>query len=65
MVRVVLRISPLAKAALTASLIGAALALYGRVRDQTVLNGIGSALLFGGALVYVIERFRSRRRPPD
>ena len=63
--KIVLRISPLAKLAVTAAMIGVALSVYARLRGNVWLNGVGMALLFGGALTYLIERFRSRRSRPD
>jgi len=65
MVKLVLRVSPIAKAAVTVACVGVGLALYGRLRHAGWANGVGSAMFFGGAVVYVIERFRSVRRRRD
>ena len=63
--RVVFRLTPLAKGAVTVAMIGAALSLYGRSSGNATVNTIGSVLLFGGALVYLIERVRAARSPRD
>jgi len=65
MVRIVLRISRLAKIAVTVTMIGGAVALYGKTAGDARLNGIGSILFIAGLLGYVIERFRSSRRARD
>ena len=62
MVKLVLRVSPLAKLAVTVACVGMGLALYGKLQGVGWANGAGTALFFGGAIVYVIERFRSARR---
>ena len=59
--KVVIRLSPVAKAAVTVAIVGAGLSLYGRMQGVDWANGVGTALLFGGAIVYLIERFRSLR----
>ncbi|MEM8884997.1 MAG: hypothetical protein AAGD14_13075 [Planctomycetota bacterium] len=63
--RVVIRLSTLAKIAVTTAMIGAAVSLYGRQTGNGAVNAVGSVMLFGGAIVYLIERVRSSRRPRD
>ncbi|MHC4547807.1 MAG: hypothetical protein ACYTEZ_03435 [Planctomycetota bacterium] len=62
MVRLVLRLSPLAKAAALVALLGAVLAVYGRLETVGWATLVGTVLLFGGAIVYYVERFRMIRR---
>ncbi|MHC4937765.1 MAG: hypothetical protein ACYTHK_02195 [Planctomycetota bacterium] len=59
--KIVIRLSPIAKIAATVAMVGCALALYGKMQGVDWANGVGTALLFGGAIVYLIERFRSLR----
>jgi hypothetical protein len=63
--KIVIRLSPIAKIALTAAMIGAGLSLYGKLQGVDWANGVGTALLFGGAIVYLIERYRSLRSRRD
>ena len=62
--RIVVRISGLAKLGLLAAMVGVGLALWARQGGPEWARIAGGVLLFGGAAVYVIERFRSWRRPP-
>ena len=61
MVRLVIRLSPLAKIAATVAMIGGGLAVYGRLQHVRWVGGVGTVLLFGGVLVYYFERFRMMR----
>ncbi|MHC4848725.1 MAG: hypothetical protein ACYTEG_09755 [Planctomycetota bacterium] len=63
--KIVIRISPIAQLALLAAMIGAGLSLYGKLQGVDWANGVGTALLFGGAIVYLIERYRSLRSRRD
>ena len=54
--KVVIRLSPLAKIAVTVAMVGAALSLYGKMQGVAWANGVGTALLFGGAIVYLGQR---------
>lgn len=62
MVRLVLRVSPLAKAAVTVALIGGALGVYGRLDDVAWAMAVGTVLLFAGAIVWYVERYRMYRK---
>ena len=63
--RVVIRLSKVALAALTVAMIGAAISLYGKMQGHHTANVVGSVMLFGGAIVYVIERLRAARQKLD
>ena len=60
--KIVLRISGLAKLGLTAAMVGVALALWARQGGPGWARVAGGILLFGGAGLYLIERFRFWRR---
>jgi hypothetical protein len=65
--RLVFRVTPLAKIAATVGGVGAALAIYGKLQGVFWASGVGAGLLFAGAIVYYVERFRMmrRRREPE
>lgn len=66
MARLVLRVSALAKAAALVAMIGGGVAVYGKMKGVAWASGAGTLMLFGGAIVWYIERFRmfkARRRP--
>jgi hypothetical protein len=58
----VLLLSPLAKWAATAGCAGGALGIYGRLEEVRWATIAGTVLLFGGAIVYFVERVRMSRR---
>jgi len=62
----VLRLSPLAKIAAAVGCAGGLLTVYGNLKDVEWASKVGAVALFGGAIVYFIERMRmlTRRRPP-
>jgi hypothetical protein len=60
--RVVVHLSRVAQLALLLAIVGAALAVYGRLQDVELATQAGTFLLFGGAILYVIERMRSSRQ---
>ena len=60
--RVVVSVSRMGLAALVIAMIGVALALYGRVQVVAWASQVGTVLLFGGAILYVIARLRSTRQ---
>ena len=60
--RVVVNLSRFALAALAVSMIGVALALYGKTQNVAWASGTGTIMLFGGAILYVIERMRATRQ---
>lgn len=60
--RITVSLSRIAILALTASMLGVALALYGRVKEVDWATQAGTFLLFGGAILYIIERLRSSRQ---
>ena len=62
MVKLVLKLSPFAKLAATVAAIGGVLAIYGLLRDVAWAHNWGRALLFGGAILYLIERIRMKLR---
>ena len=62
MVRLVVRLSPLAKGATIAALIGGALWLWGGLEKVGWATVVGTVVFFAGAIVYYIERFRLFRR---
>lgn len=62
MVKLVLRLSALAKGALAAALVGCGLAVYGKQTGTPWVGGVGTVLFFGGAIVYGVERLRMIRR---
>ena len=57
-----MRLSPVAKGAFVVALIGCGIAVYGRQTDTTWASAAGSVMLFGGAIVYLIERARAITR---
>ena len=63
--RIVIRLSGIAKAALTTAMVGVAMALYGREKGIDWVNATGGVLLLVGALAYLIERSRSWTRRRD
>ena len=68
MVRLVVRLSPLAKGAVLVALVGGVLWAWGGFKDIGWAHAVGTIVFFAGAIVYYIERFRlfKRRRPdPD
>lgn len=66
MVRLVVRLSPLAKGAALVALIGGVLWLWGGLKGVDWANAVGTFVFFGGAIVYYIARFRMfKRRRPD
>jgi len=69
LVRLVLRLSALAKAGAGLALLGAVVAVYGELKRVGWAEDWGRGLLFGGFLIYVIERARmimkQRRVPRD
>ena len=62
--KIVLRISGLAKLGLTAAMVGVGLSLWARDAGPEWATVTGGVLLFGGAALYLIERYRAllRRR---
>jgi hypothetical protein len=58
----VLLLSRLARIAATVGCAGGALGVYGRLSDVRWATVTGTALLFGGAIVYFFERVRMSRR---
>ena len=65
MVRLVLRLSPLAKGAVLVALIGGVLWIWGGSEGIKWVNALGTLLFFAGAIVYYIERFRMIKRRRD
>lgn len=67
MVRLVLRLSPLAKGATLVALIGGVLWIWGGLEEIGWASAAGTVAFFAGAIVYYIERFRmiKRRRRPE
>lgn len=65
MVRLVVRLSPLAKGATLAALIGAVLWAWGGLEGVAWAKAVGGVVFFGGAIVYYIERFRMFKRRRD
>ncbi|MHC4955305.1 MAG: hypothetical protein ACYTGZ_15735 [Planctomycetota bacterium] len=63
--RIVLRISKLAKIALLVTIVGMVLVIYGRQTGKSWPVIPGNIAVFGGAAVYLIERFRGRGRRRD
>jgi len=61
LVRLVLRLTRLAKGAALATIVGILLAVYGRLSKTPWAGGVGSVLFFGGVLVYFVERLRMTR----
>jgi len=68
-VRIVLRLSTLAKAAAGTAALGVVIALYGELKGVDPAVRWGRVLLIAGFLVYIIERarmlMRQRRVPRD
>ena len=64
MVRIVIRLTTLAKIAAGVAAIGGGLAIYGNLKQVSWAGGVGTIMLFGGAIVYYFERYRmiTRRR---
>ena len=62
MVRLVVRLSPLAKGAALAALVGAVLWIWGGLKDIDWMSGVGTLVFIAGAMVYYVERFRMIRR---
>lgn len=65
MVRVTLKVSPLAKAAVLGAMAGMGLVLYGMHKDVSWAGGVGTVLFFGGAITWYIERYRMYRKRKD
>jgi len=65
LVKVVLRLSLLAKIAAGVAGAGGLLAVYGRMENVQWAAGAGTLMLFLGAIVYFVERLRMRRRPRE
>lgn len=62
MVRLVVRLSPLAKGATVVALIGGVLWVWGGLDDIAWAKAVGTLVFFAGAIVYYIERFRMIKR---
>jgi hypothetical protein len=58
LVRLVVRLSRLAKIAATVAMLGAGLTVFGRLKGAPWAGGVGTVMLFGGVIVYFIERLR-------
>jgi hypothetical protein len=58
-------LSPVAKVAATVGMVGGALVVYDRISDSSWAAIPGAALLFGGALVYFVERIRLTLKKRD
>jgi len=65
LVKVVLRLSRLAKIAAGVAGAGGLLAVYGRLEGVAWASDAGTVMLLLGAIVYFIERLRMRGRRPD
>lgn len=67
MARVYVVLSPLAKIAATVGMVGGVLVVYDKLSGARWAALAGAVLLFGGALVYFIERIRMslRKRRDD
>ena len=61
LVRLVLRLSRLAKVAATVAGVGACLAVYGKLRNVDWATLVGSLAFFGAVIVYYAERLRMIR----
>jgi len=62
LVRLVVRLSPLAKGAALAALIGGVLWVWGGSQKIGWMTVVGTVVFFAGAIVYYVERFRMIRR---
>ena len=60
--RVVVSLSRFAMAALVVAMLGVAFALYGHIQEVSWASQVGTIMLFGGAILYIIERLRSSRQ---
>ena len=60
--RVTVSLSRFALAALALAMAGVAVALYGRLQDVMWASQVGTFMLFGGAILYIIERLRATRQ---
>jgi hypothetical protein len=58
-------LSPVAKVAATVGIVGGLLVVYDRVSDSSWAALPGAVLLFGGALVYFVERIRLTMKKRD
>ncbi|MHC4163695.1 MAG: hypothetical protein ACYTDU_09235 [Planctomycetota bacterium] len=65
MVRLVVRLSPLAKGAALVALVGGVLWIWGGLKEIGWATAVGTVVFLGGAIVYYIERFRMFRRRRD
>lgn len=65
MTRVYVVLSPAAKIAATVGMAGGVLVVYDRLSDSSWAGIPGAVLLFGGALVYFIERIRLTLKKRD
>jgi hypothetical protein len=65
LVRLVLRLSPLAKGATLVALVGGVLWIWGGLERIGWMTVVGTVVFFGGAIVYYIERFRMIKRRRD
>jgi len=62
LVRLVVRLSPLAKGAALAALIGGVLWVWGGSQKIGWMTVVGTVVFFAGAIVYYVGRFRMIRR---
>lgn len=62
MVRLVVRLSPLAKGAVLAALVGGVLWIWGGLEGVEWATAVGTIVFFGSAIVYYVERFRMIKR---
>jgi len=58
-------LSPLAKIAATVGMVGGVLVVYNRMAGAAWAATPGAVLLFGGALVYFVERIRLSMKKRD
>jgi hypothetical protein len=65
LVRLTLSLTRTARIAVTVAAIGAGLALYGKLQVVDWAAVAGTVLLFGGAIVYYVERLKMFRRRRD
>jgi len=57
-----LRLSTTAKIAAGIAAVGGGLWIYGKTQEVSWALSVGTVLLFGGAIVYFVERFRMMRK---
>lgn len=58
MARMYVVLSPVAKVAAAVGMVGGVLVIYDKLSDSSWAAVPGAVLLFGGALVYFVERIR-------